>query len=145
MTEYRYYPDFGSLCKGVANYVNDCLTNADGYIGNIDIKVEDVPTPEEWKKCKSTKSRKEAWDNALGIYGIKAIGREFESDNTVLVGCYYGSSNMVSTDPFDFDMTKQQVEVITSNLLDNLMCDDRVGPFMVRRVETDQVPESMKL
>ena len=145
MTEYRHYQNFNQLYMGIAAYVNDCLTNTHGHIGDITIKVEDVPSVEEWKKCNSTKSRKEAWDNAVGSYGIKAVGREFDSYTTMLVGAYYGSSNMVSSPMFDFDSTEGQVVDIVFDLLDNLLCDDRKGPFLVLRVESDSVPDTMKL
>ena len=48
MIEYKRYNTANELVTGMADYVNDCLTNAHGIIGDIDIKVEDVPTTAEW-------------------------------------------------------------------------------------------------
>ena len=147
MTEYRRYNTANELITGLADYVNDCLTNAHGYIGDIDIKVESVPSAAEWDALTSDEARKDAWDNAVGCYGIKAIGREFDSDMTILVGAYYGTSNLLTSKQFDFDTSDEDVDDIVRGLLvDLLACgDDLQRSYMVRITETDEVPDSMLL
>ena len=147
MTEYKLFNTVDDLIIGVANYVNDCLTNAHGYIGDIDIKVESVPSAADWDALTSDDDRKNAWDNAVGCYGIKPIGREFDSDMTFLVGAYYGTSNLMTSKPFDFDTSDEAVECIVQGLLvDLLSCgDDLMKSYIVRITETDEVPDSMKL
>lgn len=147
MTEYKRYNNLKKLATGVAYYVNDCLTNAHGYIGDIEIKVESVPSAAEWDALTSDEARKDAWDNAVGCYGIKAIGREFDSDMTILVGAYYGTSNLLTSKQFDFDTSDEDVDDIVRGLLvDLLACgDDLLRSYMVRITETDEVPDSMLL
>lgn len=147
MTEYKRYKNLKELATGVAYYVNDCLTNAHGYIGDIEIKVESVPSAAEWDALTSDEARKDAWDNAVGCYGIKAIGREFDSDMTILVGAYYGTSNLLTSKQFDFDTSDEDVDDIVRGLLvDLLACgDDLLRSYMVRITETDEVPDSMLL
>lgn len=134
MIEYKRYNTVNELVTGVASYVNDCLTNAQGYIGDIDIKVESVPSAADW-------------DNAVGCYGIKPVGREFDSDATILVGAYYGTSHLLTSNQFDFDTSDKKVDSIVNDLLvDLLACgDDLQQSYLVRITETDEVPDSMKL
>ena len=147
MTEYMRYNTVDELTSGMADYVNDCLTNAHGHIGNIDIKVESVPTAAEWDELKSDEARQNAWDNAVGCYGIKAVGREFDSDATILVGAYYGTCNLLTSKLFDFDTSDGDVERIVMELLFDLLTggDDLGTSYLVRITETDEVPDSMKL
>ena len=147
MTEYRRYNTANELVNGMAEYVNDCLTNANGYIGDIDIKVETVPSAAEWDSLTTDEARKNAWDNAVGCYGIKAVGREFDSDMTVLVGAYYGTSNLLASKSFDFDTSDEDVASIVNDLLVDLLAgeDDLQRSYLVRITETDEVPDSMLL
>ena len=147
MTEYRRYNTAKELYTGMAEYVNDCLTNAHGYIGDIDIKVESVPSAAEWDALTSDEARKDAWDNAVGCYGIKAIGREFDSDSTILVGAYYGTSNLLTSKQFDFDTSDEDVDDIVRGLLVDLLTggDDLQRTYLVKITETDEVPDSMLL
>jgi len=147
MTEYRRYNTANELVNGMAEYVNDCLTNANGYIGDIDIKVETVPSAAEWDSLTTDEARKDAWDNAVGCYGIKAVGREFDSDMTVLVGAYYGTSNLLASKSFDFDTSDEDVATIVNDLLVDLLAgeDDLQRSYLVRITETDEVPDSMLL
>lgn len=147
MIEYKRYNTANELITGMAAYVNDCLTNAHGYIGDIDIKVEDVPTAAEWDSLTSDEARTDAWDNAGGCYGIKAVGREFDSDKTVLVGAYYGTCNLLTSKLFDFDTSDEEIERIVMELLFDLLTggDDLSTSYIVRITETDEVPDSMKL
>lgn len=147
MTEYKRYNTANELTTGMADYVNDCLTNAHGYIGDIDIKVESVPSATEWDSLTSDEARKNAWDNAVGCYGIKPVGREFDSDATILVGAYYGTCNLLTSKLFDFDTSDGEVERIVSDLLLDLLSggDDLGTSYLVRITETDEVPDSMKL
>ncbi len=147
MTEYRRYNTANEMFTGMADYVNDCLTNAYGYIGDIDIKVESVPSAAEWDSLTSDEARKNAWDNAVGCYGIKPVGREFDSDATILVGAYYGTSHLLTSNQFDFDTSDEKVDSIVNDLLvDLLACgDDLQQSYLVRITETDEVPDSMKL
>lgn len=147
MTEYRRYNTAKELYTGLADYVNDCLTNAHGYIGDIEIKVESVPSAAEWDSLTSDEARLDAWSNAVGCYGIKAIGREFDSDSTILVGAYYGTSNLLTSKQFDFDTSDEEVERIVMELLFDLLTggDDLSTSYLVRIKETDEVPDSMLL
>jgi hypothetical protein len=147
MTEYKRYNTVNELFTGVASYVNDCLTNAHGYIGDIDIKVESVPSAAEWDSLTSDEAKKDAWDNAVGCYGIKAVGREFDTDMTILVGAYYGTSNLLTSKSFDFDTSDEDVDSIVNELLvDLLACgDDLQRSYLVKITETDEVPDSMLL
>jgi len=147
MTEYKQYNTANELFTGVASYVNDCLTNAHGYIGDINIKVESVPSADEWDALTSDEARTDAWYNAVGCYGIKAVGREFDSDATILVGAYYGTGNLLASKQFDFDTSDEDVERIVAELLFDLLTggDDLQRSYLVRIKEPDDVPESMKL
>ena len=147
MTEYRRYNTAKELCTGMADYVNDCLTNAHGYIGDIEIKVESVPSADEWDSLTSDEARLDAWSNAVGCYGIKAIGREFDSDSTILVGAYYGTSNLLTSKQFDFDTSDEDVASIVNDLLVDLLTggDDLQRTYLVKITETDEVPDSMLL
>lgn len=147
MTEYKRYNTAKELITGLADYVNDCLTNAHGYIGDIEIKVESVPSADEWDALTSDEARLDAWSNAVGCYGIKAIGREFDSDSTILVGAYYGTSNLLTSKQFDFDTSDEEVERIVMELLFDLLTggDDLSTSYLVRIKETDEVPDSMLL
>lgn len=139
MTKYKLYNTVDDLTAGLADYVNECLTNAHGYIGNIDIKVESVPSSDEWYTLTSDEAKRDAWYNAVGCYGIKPIGREFDSDMTILVGAYYGTSNLLTSKSFDFDTSDDDVDSIVRGLLvDLLACgDDLQRSYMVRITETD--------
>lgn len=147
MIEYHRYNTLEKLTVGMGIYVNDCLTNAHGHIGNIDIKVESVPSAAEWDALTSDDARKDAWDNAVGCYGIKPIGREFDSDMTILVGAYYGTSNLLTSKPFDFDTSDEAVESIVNELLVDLLAwgDDLQRSYLVRITETDEIPGMMLL
>lgn len=147
MTEYKRYNTAKELITGLAEYVNDCLTNAHGYIGDIDIKVESVPSAADWDAITSDEARRDAWDNAVGCYGIKAIGREFDSDSTILVGAYYGTSNLLTSKQFDFDTSDEDVDDIVRGLLVDLLTggDDLQRTYLVKITETDEVPDSMLL
>lgn len=147
MIEYKRYNTVKELITGMTDYVNDCLTNAHGYIGDIDIKVESVPSASEWDALTSDEARRDAWDNAVGCYGIKSVGREFDSDSTILVGAYYGTSNLLTSKQFDFDTSDEDVDSIVNGLLvDLLACgDDFQRSYLVRIKETDEVPDSMLL
>lgn len=147
MTEYKRYNTVNELIAGVASYVNDCLTNAHGYIGDIDIRVEAVPSAADWDSLTSDEARKDAWDNAVGCYGIKPVGREFDTDMTILVGAYYGTSNLLTSKSFDFDTSDEDVDSIVNELLvDLLACgDDLQRSYLVKITETDEVPDSMLL
>lgn len=147
MTEYKRYNTVDELTSGMADYVNDCLTNAHGHIGNIDIKVEAVPSEADWNSLTSDEARQNEWDNAVGCYGIKAVGREFDSDMTILVGAYYGTSNLLTSKSFDFDTSDGEVERIVMELLVDLLAggDDLQQSYLVRITETDEVPDSMLL
>lgn len=147
MTEYKRYNTVTELTAGVAEYVNDCLTNAHGYIGDIEIKVESLPSADEWDALTSDEAKRDAWDNAVGCYGIKAVGREFDSDSTILVGAYYGSCNLLASKQFDFDTSDEDVASIVNDLLVDLLAgnDDLQRSYLVRIKETDEVPDSMLL
>ena len=147
MTEYKLFNTVDDLIIGVANYVNDCLTNAHGYIGDIDIKVESVPSATEWDSLTSDEARKNAWDNAVGCYGIKPVGREFDSEASILVGAYYGTSNILTSKQFDFDTNDEEVDSIVRELVVGLLtcCDDLQTTYLVRITETDEMPETMLL
>ena len=147
MTEYKRYNTAKELAAGLGSYVNDCLTNAHGHIGNIDIKVEDVPSSDEWDALQSDEARKNAWDNAVGCYGIKAVGREFDSDASILVGAYYGTSNILTSKLFDFDTSDEEVERIVMELLFDLLAggDDLSMSYLVRITESDETPDTMLL
>lgn len=147
MTEYKRYNTVNELITGMGSYVNDCLTNANGYIGDIDIKVESVPSAADWDSLTSDEARQDAWDNAVGCYGIKPVGSEFDSYSTILVGAYYGTSNLLTSKQFDFDTSDEDVDSIVNELLvDLLACgDDLQRSYLVRITETDEVPDSMKL
>jgi len=147
MTEYKRYNTVTELTAGMADYVNDCLTNAHGYIGDIEIKVESVPSADEWDSLTSDEAKRDAWDNAVGCYGIKAVGREFDSDSTILVGAYYGSCNLLASKQFDFDTSDEDVASIVNDLLVDLLAgnDDLQRSFLVRIKETDDVPDSILL
>jgi hypothetical protein len=147
MTEYKRYNNLKELTAGMADYVNDCLTNAHGYIGDIEIKVESVPSADEWYALTSDEARLDAWDNAVGCYGIKAVGREFDSDSTILVGAYYGTCNLLASKQFDFDTSDEDVgDIVRGLLVDLLICgDDLQRSYLVRIKETDEVPDSMLL
>ena len=147
MTEYKRYNTVTELTAGMADYVNDCLTNAHGYIGDIEIKVESVPSADEWDSLTSDEDKRDAWDNAVGCYGIKAVGREFDSDSTILVGAYYGSCNLLSSKQFDFDTSDEDVASIVNDLLVDLLAgnDDLQRSYLVRIKETDEVPDSILL
>ena len=139
MTKYKLYNTVDDLTAGLADYVNECLTNADGYIGNIDIKVESVPSSDEWYTLASDEARKNAWDNAVGCYGIKPVGREFDSDATILVGAYYGTSHLLTSNQFDFDTSDEKVDSIVNDLLSVMLAcgDDLQRSYLVRITETD--------
>lgn len=147
MIEYKRYNNLKELSAGMADYVNDCLTNAHGYIGDIQIKVESVPSKAEWDALTSDEARRDAWDNAVGCYGIKAIGREFDSDSTILVGAYYGTSNLLTSKQFDFDTSDEDVDSIVNDLLVDLLTggDDLQRTYLVKITETDEVPDTMLL
>ncbi len=147
MIEYKRYNTVDELTAGLGEYVNDCLTNAHGIIGSIDIKAEDVPSSEEWDAITTDEARKDAWDNAVGCYGIKAVGREFDSEASILVGAYYGTSNILTSKQFDFDTSDEDVENIVRGLVvDLLACgDDLQTTYLVRITETDEMPETMLL
>ena len=147
MIEYKRYNTANELTAGVADYVNDCLTNAHGYIGDIEIKVESVTSADEWDSLTSDEARLDAWSNAVGCYGIKAVGREFDSDSTILVGAYYGSCNLLASKQFDFDTSDEDVASIVNDLLVDLLAgnDDLQRSYLVRIKETDEVPDSMLL
>ena len=147
MIEYKRYNTVDELTAGLGEYVNDCLTNAHGLIGKIDIKAEDVPSSDEWDALKSDDDKKNAWDNAVGCYGIKAVGREFDSEASILVGAYYGTSNILTSKQFDFDTSDEDVEDIVQGLLVNLLVggDDLNRSYLVRITETDEMPETMLL
>jgi hypothetical protein len=147
MIEYKRYNNLDELTAGLGEYVNDCLTNAHGIIGSIDIKAEDVPSSEEWDAITTDDARKDAWDNAVGCYGIKAVGREFDSEASILVGAYYGTSNILTSKQFDFDTSDEDVDEIVQGLLVNLLAggDDLNRSYLVRITETDEMPETMLL
>ena len=147
MTEYKRYNTVTELTRELGSYVNDCLTNAHGHIGNIDIKVEDVPSSDEWNAITTDEARTNAWDNAVGCYGIKAVGREFDSDATILVGAYYGTSNILTSKLFDFDTSDEDVAGIVNDLLVDLLAggDDLQRTYLVRITEFDDMPETMLL
>lgn len=147
MTEYKRYNTVTELTAGMAEYVNDCLTNAHGYIGDIEIKVESLPSADEWDALTSDEARLDAWSNAVGCYGIKAVGREFDSDSTILVGAYYGSCNLLASKQFDFDTSDEDVASIVNDLLVDLLAgnDDLQRSYLVRIKETDDVPDSILL
>ena len=147
MIEYKRYNSVSELTAGMGSYVNDCLTNAHGLSGSIDSKAESVPSAAEWDSLTSDDAKKDAWDNAVGCYGIKPVGREFDSDATILVGAYYGTSNLLTSKQFDFDTSDEDVDSIVNDLLVNLLAcgDDLQQSYLVRITETDEVPDSMKL
>jgi hypothetical protein len=147
MIEYKRYNTVTKLIAGMADYVNDCLTNAHGHIGTIDIKVESVPSSDEWDALKSDEDKKNAWDNAVGCYGIKAVGREFDSDSTILVGAYYGTCNLQTSKQFDFDTSDEAVETIVNELIVDLLAwgDDLQRSYLVKITEPDEIPGMMLL
>lgn len=147
MIEYKRYNTVAKLSTGMGSYVNDCLTNAHGHIGNIDIKVESVPSAAEWDALKSDEDKKNAWDNAVGCYGIKAVGREFDSDSTILVGAYYGTCNLLTSKQFDFDTSDEAVESIVNELLVDMLAwgDDLQRSYLVKITEPDEIPGMMLL
>lgn len=147
MIEYKRYNTADELTAGLGSYVNDCLTNAHGLIGHIDIKAESVPSAAEWDAITTDEDKKNAWDNAVGCYGIKAVGREFDSEASILVGAYYGTSNILTSKQFDFDTTDEEVENIVRGLVVDLLtcCDDLQTTYLVRITETDEVPGTMLL
>lgn len=147
MIEYKRYNTVDELAAGLGEYVNDCLTNAYGLIGKIDIKVESVPSSDEWDAITTDEARKDAWDNAVGCYGIKAVGREFDFEASILVGAYYGTSNILTSKQFDFDTTDEDVASIVQVLLVDLLAggDDLQRSYLVRITETDEMPETMLL
>ena len=147
MIEYTRYNTVDELTAGLGEYVNDCLTNAHGLIGKIDIKAESVPSSDEWDAITTDDDKKNAWDNAVGCYGIKAVGREFDSDASILVGAYYGTSNILTSKQFDFDTTDEEVNSIVRELVVGLLtcCDDLQTTYLVRITETDEMPETMLL
>ena len=147
MIEYKRYNNVDELTAGLGEYVNDCLTNAHGLIGTIDIKAESMPSSDEWDALKSDDDKKNAWDNAVGCYGIKAVGREFDSEASILVGAYYGTSNILTSKQFDFDMSDEAVDVIVTDFLVGLLAggDDLMRSYIVRITETDEMPETMLL
>lgn len=147
MTEYKRYNNLKELSAGMADYVNDCLTNAHGYIGDIDLKVESVPSAAEWDSLTSDEAKRDAWDNAVGCYGIRAIGREFDSDSTILVGAYYGTCHLLTSKQFDFDTSDEDVNEIVFVLLFDMLTggDDLMKSYLVRIKETDERPDTMLL
>jgi hypothetical protein len=147
MIEYTRYNTVNELITGMGSYVNDCLTNAHGHIGRIDIKVESVPSSDDWDALKSDEDKKNAWDNAVGCYGSKAGGREFDSDTTILVGAYYGTGNLLTSKQFDFDTSDEDVDTIVNELLvDLLTCgDDLQRTYLVKITESDEIPGMMLL
>ena len=148
MIEYKRYNTLDDLIAGLGAYVNDCLTNAHGIIGSIDIKADDVPSSDEWNALTTDEARKNAWDNAVGCYGIKAVGREFDSEASILVGAYYGTSNILTSKQFDFDTSDEDVEsiIVQGLLVDLLACgDDLNRSYLVRITEPDETPETMLL
>ena len=147
MIEYKRYNTVDELTAGLGEYVNDCLTNAHGLIGSIDIKADDVPSSDEWNALTTDEARKNAWDNATGCYGIKAVGREFDSEASILVGAYYGTSNILTSNQFDFDTSDEAVNSLVRGLVVDLLacCDDLNMTYLVRITETDEMPETMLL
>lgn len=147
MIEYKRYNKLKELATGIADYVNDCLTNAHGYIGDIDIKVESVPSATEWDSFTSDEAKRDAWDNAVGCYGIRAIGREFDSDSTILVGAYYGTCHLLTSKQFDFDTSDEDVNEIVFVLIFDMLTggDDLMKSYLVRIKEPNEKPDTMLL
>ena len=130
------------LCIGreeLADTIAACVDGArhKGAIGDIDFKVEDVPTKEEWDGM-GLMEKASAWNDALGGYGIKEVGKLFDdSDSFMLVANYWGGSNMVPSAVFDRDNGETEIYKIVEDLVDSQLSfeDHSEGRYLLRITE----------
>jgi len=120
------------LADTIAAYVDGARHK--GAIGDIDFKVEDVPTKEEWDGM-GLMEKASAWNDALGGYGIKEVGKLFDdSDSFMLVANYWGGSNMVPSAVFDRDNGETEIYKIVEDLVDSQLSfeDHSEGRYLLR-------------
>lgn len=122
------------LADTIAAYVNDARHK--GAIGDIDFKVECVPTKEEWDGM-NLMEKASAWNDALGSYGIKEIGKLFDDDSFMLVANYWGGSNMAPSPVFDRDNKETEIYKIVEDLVDSQLSfeDHSEGRYLLRITE----------
>ena len=123
------------LADTIAAYVNGARHK--GAIGDIDFKVEDVPTKEEWDGM-GLMEKASAWNDALGGYGIKEVGKLFDDhDSFILVANYWGGSNMVPSAVFDRDNRETEIYKIVEDLVDSQLSfeDHSEGRYLLRITE----------
>ena len=123
------------LADTIAAYVDGARHK--GAIGDIDFKVEDVPTKEEWDGM-GLMEKASAWNDALGGYGIKEVGKLFDdSDSFMLVANYWGGSNMVPSAVFDRDNGETEIYKIVEDLVDSQLSfeDHSEGRYLLRITE----------
>lgn len=101
----------------------------------IRFRVDETPTKEEWDKM-DEREKRNAFSMATGTYGIQDTGRLFDSNDSLLVGGYYGGSSIHSTCQFDADNSDEEVHDIIESLIYGMLYAEDCQTNLLLRIDT---------